>query len=89
MFVYLFEGTKRAAAPDETLTYRSLGITVVLRHRRIGPEPRSGIEGEPTVQRSGYSSPGFPKHKKQLQRDLVGSRTRRCDLSRMPSPPQR
>ena len=68
--VCLFEGTKRAAASTDAHLLVS-GHYVVLRHWRIGPEPRSSIEGGPTVQHSGHSSPRFPKHKKQLQRDFV------------------
>ena len=49
-----------------TRTYQSLGTTVVLRHWRIGPEHRSRIEGEPTIQHSRYSSSGFAEHKEQL-----------------------
>ena len=56
----------------QTRTYQSLGIIVVLQHWRIGPEHCSRIEGEPTIQHSSHSSPGFPKHKKQLQRNIVG-----------------
>jgi len=49
-----------------TRSYQSLGITVVLRHWRIGPEHCSRIEGEPTIQHSRYSSHGFAEHKEQL-----------------------
>ena len=47
-------------------------LALVLRHWCIGPEHPYNIEGEPTIQHSRYSSRGFPKHKKQLQRDFVG-----------------
>jgi hypothetical protein len=56
-----------------TRAHQSLGITVVLRHWRIGPEHRCPIKRERTVQHSGYSCPGFAKHKEQLQRNSVHS----------------
>src|SRR5208337_469714 len=57
-----------------TRTHQSLGITVVLRHWRIGPERRSPIERECTVQHSAYSCPGFAKHKEQLQWNAIHSK---------------
>jgi hypothetical protein len=62
-------GSKTEGLLRQKVSYKFMGIAVVLQHRGMGSEHRS--LGESTIHRSGHSSARFLKHKKQLQRKFV------------------
>ena len=64
-------------------------LLVVRQRCRIGPEHRSRIEGEPTIQHSRYSSRGFAEHEEQLLKEHCLPKTMCCDFSKAARPSHR
>ena len=68
-----------------TRTCHSLGITVVHRHWRIGPERRSPIEHERTVQHSRYSWSWVCQTQRTIAKERCLPKTMCCDFSKAAS----